>query len=179
MRNLLIAIVAINISACSQTYSVSEEKINTTANEKIAEYQQKRPLNFAYKASSVKLDIKHINIDLQERNGGMVSIRPDVDINTSIRIFGKTLQKSLYVQPVFNSNLTYSDGEFLLENVTLDKKSLIAKSPIEAEVFKYFDQLSIYIEKFPVYRLDHNLKEKIGAQIVSKMVITDSELLFD
>ena len=166
------------MTACKNYYSVTEQEISKASNTELQRFQKEHPLSVNVRGNEISVFIETVSVDLKSENGGKVVFKTHGKLTANLKILGRTVSHSQSFSPIFTAGLTYADGQFFLNNPRLDPSTLVSSGPMGQQIYAYMDQFATKIEQLPLYRLEHSIKEKIGAKVINSIEITDTEIRF-
>ena len=181
------AAVAVLLSDCSSDMSVSETELNAEVAKRLAT-NQPDIIQLSLEESTLNLDllIKEANIDLTERDGGLVMVDMKTDIRGTLNVFGQEMTMKAQLDPSFESGLRIEEDRVYLVGAKLTQISVQGNS-ISDEMFRntlgslhgdFEKALADYFNTHPVYVLNHSMTEKAAAKMVKNIVITDDSIEF-
>jgi len=174
---LLVLAVSFLLAGC-QAPSISETEVNRKLGSLIADHQANNPFAGRLNNVAINYDISVADVDLQSRDGGQVVTQLRGTLKGRVNVLGRDVAISVPFSPDVASGLHYADGKIYLR----DLRVLSWGSNVPRLLRPHLDQLELmaarYLERIPIYTLNHSMKEKLAASVIKRLDIQDDQLVF-
>ncbi|MBJ7549919.1 DUF1439 domain-containing protein [Marinomonas ostreistagni] len=183
---LLSLVSALFLTGCTDM-SVSEQELNQEVTQRL-KTTQPDVIQLTLEESTLNLDllIKNADIDLTQRDGGLVMVDLKTDIRGVLNVFGQDMTMTAQLDPSFESGLRIEEDRVYLVGAKLTQVS-VQGSSISDQMLRntlgslhdeFESALARYFDTHPVYVLNHSAMEKAAAKMVKDIVITDDSIEF-
>ncbi|GAB3479930.1 hypothetical protein GCM10027340_10230 [Marinomonas epiphytica] len=186
LRWLSIASVFVLITGCN-SFRISEQELNTEVAKRLAEPQNNQ-IELLLDGNSLELEllVKGANIDLTARDGGLVLVDLESQMNGTLTAFGQTFSVSTELLPSFESGVRIEKDELYLvapkvTNIQVEGASFSEKmlSSVLGSLHGDFEKALVeYFNQNPIYVLNNSPFEKASAAMVKDIVVTEDALEF-
>jgi len=167
--------------------SVTEQELNQEVAQRL-KTTQPDVIKLTLEESTLNLDllIKQADIDLTERDGGLVMVDMKTDIRGVLNVFGQEVTMKAELDPSFESGLRIEEDRIYLVGAKLTQVT-VQGSSISDQMLRntlgslhdeFESALARYFDTHPVYVLNHSAVEKAAAKMVKNIVITDDTIEF-
>lgn len=167
--------------------SITQEELNQEIAARLA---QKQPdiIQLTLDDSTLNLDllIKSADVDLTERDGGLVLVDMKTDIRGTLTAFGREMSMQTELDPSLESGLRIEEDRVYLvgpklTSITVQGSNFsdqILRSSLGSLHDEFESAIARYFDEHPVYILDHSAVEKAAAKFVKDIVITEDSIEF-
>lgn len=184
---LVMLLVALPLTGCSALH-ITEQGLNQELATRLEQGvgENRIQLTMPDGAFDMALLVKEANIDLTERDGGLVLLAMDTDIQGTLTMFGRDVSFKTSLKPAFESGIRLQANEVYLVAPKLTNIQVHGSDFSDAMLRQYlgglhseFEQaVAQYFERHPVYVLDHSLMERTAASFVKNLAITEDTIEF-
>lgn len=182
----LIGVISAMLSGCN-SMSVTEDELNQEVEKRLST-SQPDVINLTLNQSTLNLDllVKQADIDLSDKNGGVVAVAMQTDMRGTLSMFGQTLSMKTQLSPSFESGLRIEEDRVYLvgpklTQVTVQGSSIndqMLRNTLGSLHTEFESALAHYFDEHPVYVLNHSASEKAAAKLVKNIVITNDSIEF-
>ncbi|WP_263529268.1 DUF1439 domain-containing protein [Marinomonas sargassi] len=175
---------ALLMTGCN-SFLVSETEINQEVEKLLAEPQSNQiSLLVEGNALDIDLVVKKADVDLTARDGGLVLVDLDTNLEGVLTAFGQKISISASVEPSFESGVRIEEDRLYLTSPRItevkvqgtsftDKMLSSALGSVHGELEK---ALVKYFDTHPVYILNHSPFEKTAASLVKDIIIKEDTI---
>ncbi|MDB4837323.1 DUF1439 domain-containing protein [Marinomonas sp.] len=179
-----VSALSLILAGCN-SFMISEAEINQEV-EKLLAQPQNNQISLLLEGNALDIDlvVKKADVDLTARNGGLVLVDLDTDLEGVLSAFGQKISVSADVVPSFESGVRIEEDRLYLTspritNIKVQGTSFSDRmlsstlgtvhSALEKALVEYFD-------KHPVYVLNHSPFEKTAASLVKDIIIKEDSI---
>lgn len=177
-------VATILLTGCN-SFLVTETEINQEVEMLLAEPQKNQiPLLVEGNTLDINLIVKNADVDLTARDGGLVLVDLDTDLEGALTAFGQKISISASIVPSFESGVRIEEDRLYLTSPRVTEVKVQGTSftdkmlsstlgsvhgELEKALVKYFDT-------HPVYILNHSPFEKTAASLVKDIIIKEDTI---
>lgn len=174
----LLAIIATLLLTGCQNPAISEAEVNRKIEGYISQHQNVTPFAGQLKNIAINYDIGTVDVDFRSQEGGQVITQLGGTLEGKVKVLGRELALSVPFSPEIASRLRYADGKIYLQ----DLRVLDWGGNLPRVLKPHTDKLEVmaaqYLQKIPIYTLNHSMKEKLAASVIKRLEIKDDQLVF-
>ncbi|MFD1382130.1 DUF1439 domain-containing protein [Rhodanobacter aciditrophus] len=179
-------ITSVFLTGCTDM-SITEEELNQEIATRL-EQEQPDVIQLTLNDSTLNLDllVKSADVDLTERDGGLVLVDMKTDIRGTLTAFGREMTMKTELDPSFESGLRIEEDRVYLVGPKLTSITVQGSNFGDQVLRSYLGSLhdefeaaiARYFNEHPVYVLNHSTVEKAAAKFVKDIVITEDSIEF-
>jgi len=169
------------------SFHISEEELNQEVAKRLEEPQNNQ-IDLTLEGNTLNLDllVRSADIQLTDRDGGLVLVDLVSDMKGQLTAFGQTFSITTQLKPSFESGVRLEENRVYLvapkiTQISVEGSSFneqILRSTLGSLHDDFEKALVQYFDENPVYVLDHSPFEKSAASLVKSIVIRKGALEF-
>lgn len=174
------------LTGCN-SFHISEEELNQDIAKRLAKPQNNQ-IDLTLEGNTLNLDLLVISADIQltERDGGLVLVDLVSDMTGQLTAFGQSFSITTQLKPSFESGVRLEENRVYLvapkiTSIDIEGSNFneqILRSTLGSLHDDFEKALVQYFDENPVYVLDHSPFEKSTASLVKSIIITEGALEF-